>query len=293
MLKYREIEGGVEVLNSNEFDINHILECGQIFRYEKTDFGYKIYSADQKVEVYCQKDTTKIFCEDKEFIKFYFDFETDYARIKQELSGDDLLSKAIEFGKGIRILNSNSFEMIISFIISANNNIPRIKKIIDSICCSYGSFKGDFYAFPTLEQLKNVTEEDFKKIGCGYRSNYLVETVKMLQNLDLKEIQSLPTAEARQKLVALKGVGRKVADCILLFGFHKKDVFPADTWIVKVYNEINNSNVGKSGATKISDWFVEKYKNLSGYAQQYMYYERLFRNKEKEKWLFKAKKLHF
>lgn len=280
MVDFKEINGGLEVKNNEDFNIRHILECGQLFRFEKTSFGYLIYAKNQKVEVYCQKATTKIFCKDVNFIKKYFDFDCDYARIKGELSSKFALDDAIKFGHGIRILNSDPLEMIISFIISANNNIPRIKKIINSICKMCGSYCETYYAFPTLTQLETLSENDFRAIGCGYRAPYLVETIKQLKCIDINEIKNMPTSLARNELLKLKGVGRKVADCILLFGFHKTDVFPADVWIVKVYNELNGTNLQKASAKKISEWFVNKFGELSGFAQQYLYYERMFRNKE-------------
>ena len=282
MIKYIKIDGGISILESNEFNIKHILECGQLFRYEQTDFGYKIYAKDHKIEVCCQKGITNIFCKDLNFIENYFDLSNDYARIMHELSDESCLKSAINFGNGIRILNSDPLEMIISFIISANNNIPRIKKIISNLCTLYGTKKNDFYAFPTLDQLLLITEEEFKKMGCGYRANYLVNAIKTLNNFDISYLKELSTNDLRVELMKLKGVGRKVADCILLFGFHRTDVFPTDTWIIKVYNEISGSNESKSNAKNISEWFVQKYKDLSGYAQQYLYYERLFRDKEKK-----------
>lgn len=282
MVNYTKKQDRIVINNANEFNIKHILECGQIFRYEQVDFGYIIYAKNHKIEVYCQKGVTNIFCKDLKFAENYFDLSNDYARIMHELSDESYLSCAISYGSGIRILNADSIEMIISFIISANNNIPRIKKIIKNLCELCGTKINDFYAFPTLSQLGRLTEDDFKKIGCGYRANYLVESVKMLKNFNFNEMRKLPTNELRNQLLNLKGVGRKVADCILLFGFHKTDVFPTDTWILKVYSEISGRNEVKSNANDISNWFVDKYKNLSGYAQQYLYYERLFRDKEKK-----------
>ena len=281
MVNYKKIEGGIRILDSNEFNIKHILECGQIFRYEKTDFGYKIYAKNQKIEVCCQKSTTNIFCKDLNFVENYFDLSNDYAKIMHELSDESYLKRAISFGNGIRILNSDPLEMIISFIISANNNIPRIKKILKNLCFLYGTKYDDFYAFPTLTQLSRITEEEFKLIGCGYRASYLKDAIQGLLNFDFEFLKTLSTVDLRNELMKLKGVGRKVADCILLFGFHRTDVFPTDTWIVKVFNEISGLDGSKANAKNISEWFVSKFKSLSGYAQQYLYYERLFRDKEK------------
>ena len=161
--------------------------------------------------------------------------------------------------------------MIIEFIISQNNNIPRIKTIIEKICESYGKNMGDYFAFPTLKQLKNIPLEFFSSIKCGYRDKYLFDTIAVLDEEFVESIKNLDTESARQKLMTLKGIGRKVADCILLFGYHKTDVFPTDTWIVKVYNKINSTN--STDAKKISKEFVSQFGDLSGYAQQYLFYQ--------------------
>src|SRR5574344_3046788 len=138
--------------NFEDFNIKHILECGQVFRYKVRDFGYTIYSMGQKADVYCQKGNVKIFCKDTKYFVNYFDLDTNYDKIKLDLIKIGNLKDEISYGKGIRILKQNPLEMIISFIISANNNIPRIKLIIERICEKFGDNKGEYYSFPTLEQ---------------------------------------------------------------------------------------------------------------------------------------------
>ena len=259
-----------EVLDVDSFDVKETLECGQVFRFKVRDFGYTIYSSDHKADIYCQ-NTTKIFTKDKKYFIKYFDFLTDYDKIKSSLSVYPMLKSAINYGSGIRILHNDPLEMIISFIISQNNNIPRIKGIIEKICENYGSKIDDYYAFPTLEQLKSIPLEFFTSIKCGYRDKYLYESIAMLnESVFLDDIARMNTDDARLELMKLKGVGRKVADCILLFGYHKTDVFPTDTWIVQAYNQIYGDN--KKDAVAISKKFVEIFGELSGYAQQYMYY---------------------
>lgn len=259
-----------EVLDADSFDVKETLECGQVFRFKVRDFGYTIYSSDHKADIYCQNNT-KIFTKDKKYFIKYFDFLTDYDKIKSSLSVYPMLKSAINYGSGIRILHNDPLEMIISFIISQNNNIPRIKGIIEKICENYGSKIDDYYAFPTLEQLKSIPLEFFTSIKCGYRDKYLYESIAMLNELVfLDDIARMNTDDARLELMKLKGVGRKVADCILLFGYHKTDVFPTDTWIVQAYNQIYGDN--KKDAVAISKKFVEIFGELSGYAQQYMYY---------------------
>lgn len=266
---YKEIENGIEIINSNDFNIKDILECGQVFRYKTTDFGYLVYAGVHKVEIFCQK-TTKIICKDKKFIIKYFDLNNDYDKIKLVLKQKHILFNAIQFGKGIRILKQNPLETLISFIISANNNIPRIKNIIEKLCEGYGEKFNDYYAFPTLAQLKKIDLDFLKKIGCGYRSEYLIETIKKLSETDLNECYNLCTSDARKKLMTFKGVGRKVADCILLFAFGKTDVFPADTWILQAYEQLTGEKC--LNAVKVSEFFCDMFGDYSGYAQQYMYY---------------------
>ena len=259
-----------EVIGMSADDIKETLECGQVFRYKVRDFGYTIYSLKHKADIYCQ-NTIKIFTKDKKYFINYFDFFTDYAKIKSSLSVYPMLKQAINYGSGIRILRNDPLEMIISFIISQNNNIPRIKTIIEKICESYGENMGDYYGFPTLDALKSIPLEFFTSIKCGYRDKYLFDSIAMLnESVFIDKLNDMTTDDARQELMKLKGVGRKVADCILLFGYYRTDVFPTDTWVVQAYNKIYNDN--KKDAIAISKHFVNLFGELSGYAQQYLYY---------------------
>ncbi len=270
-MDYLEFDDYIELVNCDSFDIKQTLECGQVFRYKVRDFGYTVYSSDQKADIYCQNGHTKIFTKDKKYFIKYFDFCTNYDRIKSSLSVYPYLKPAIEHGKGIRILRGDLLEIIIEFIISQNNNIPRIKTIIERICESYGENMGDYFAFPTLDSLKSIPLEFFKKIGCGYRDKYLFDTISCLSYEYLDNLKLMSTIDARNSLLKLKGVGKKVADCILLFGLHKTDVFPTDTWIVKAYAKYYNSN--ESDAKKISCKLESEFGELSGYAQQYLFYQ--------------------
>ena len=268
-MKYEILDDGLFIPSSPDFDIKHTLECGQVFRFIPRDFGYTIYTLGQKADIYCQKDGTKIICKNKNYFINYFDLDTNYAIIKLQLDKQNL-SDAIKYGAGIHILRQNPIETIISFIISANNNIPRIKKTIEKLCEGYGTKEEDYYAFPTLEQLSKVTLSFLKSIGCGYRAEYLIDTIEKLQTFQIDSIYRMNTLDARKELIKLKGVGRKVADCILLFGFNKTDVFPTDTWIVKAYaDEFGETNMSP---VKISEFYANRFGSLSGYAQQYMFY---------------------
>ena len=278
-MEYKIFEDRIEIKKSDDFNIGEILECGQIFRFKKQDFGYILYYGSEKATIYCQKDTI-IYCKNPKSMQKYLDLETDYAKIKEKLGEFELMKDAISYGKGIRILKQNPLEMLISFIISANNNIPRIKGTIEKICEGYGEKHEDYYAFPDLKALKKIPLEFFKSCGCGYRAEYLVETIKSLDENILNSLFEKSLEEARAELIKFKGVGRKVADCILLFGYGKTGVFPTDTWIEKVYLEKFKEELP---AKKVSDKFAEMFGDLSGYAQQYLYFERMNRKNDKEK----------
>ena len=194
------------------------------------------------------------------------------------------MKTSIEYGKGIRILNQDLWETIISFIISANNNIPRIKGIIEKLSKKYGKeleFEGKkYYTFPTPKELENVTVEDYRSLGLGFRDIRLYETTKMIieKKVDLQELRKNPnTFEVREKLLTLSGVGPKVADCILLFSDLKRfEVFPVDVWVRRVMNDlyIKNPDETKVSKKQIEKIANEKFGNLAGLAQQYLFYWR-------------------
>lgn len=269
------IEGNkIVITNKEDFNIKHILECGQIFRYEKLENGdYIVFTGDKFATITETAQFYVIETTDPAFFVNFFDLDTDYSQIKIKLQNynNSFLNNAINFGSGIRIIKNSPFEMIVSFIISANNNIPRIKKSIKLICEAYGkNIYKNHYSFPTLEALEKAEEKFFRSVGLGYRASYLVETIKMLKDMDLNALKQLDTPKLREQLVKLKGVGRKVADCIMLLGFNKMDVFPIDTWTNKVYLE--NFYQGEKTRPQIANYFTSLFGIFSGYAQQYFYY---------------------
>lgn len=271
-MRYTIEKNKITIYDTSDFNIEHILECGQVFRYKKLDNCYEVYSLNHKATIFSQKVVT-ICCDDEKYFEKYFDLNRDYAKIKLALKKDGLLKHAIDFGYGIRILNQDRLEAIISFIISANNNIPRIKQIIENICRSYGEDMGDYYAFPTLDRLASIPLEFFTNIKCGYRDRYLYNTIQMLSSIDLDYLNTLPTDKLKNELMKFYGVGSKVADCIMLYGFHRPDVFPTDTWIKKVYVDFCGGD-GHAGEKQVRSYFVNRYKELSGYAQQYLFYNK-------------------
>ena len=218
----------------------------------------------------------------KEIVTNYFDLNRNYSEIKDKLSKvDENVNLSIKYGEGIRILNQDLWETIISFIISANNNIPRIKGIIERLSEKYGeeiNWNGKkYYTFPIPESLKNVSVQDFRDLGTGFRDIRLYETTKMVldKKVDLQELHNIDTTNARDELLSLSGVGPKVADCILLFSDLKRfDVFPIDVWVRRVMNElyIKNPDETKVNKRDIARIAKEKFGDLEGLAQQYLFY---------------------
>ena len=261
----------ITINNTQDFNIAHILECGQIFRYTKLSDRYVVYSNQYKAEILETNTGYEIITNNVDYFVNFFDLSTDYAQIKQQLKKEEKISQAIDYCYGIRILNQDPLESIIGFIISANNNIPRIKKSLNELCERYGSNMGDYYAFPTIEQLSKITKEQFEELGTGYRASQLVKAVEQLKTFDFDKLRTLDTDKAIEELLKISGVGPKVADCILLFGYHNMQVFPVDTWIEKMYNAYFSDTV-VTDRKLIRKLLTTKFGELSGYAQQYLFY---------------------
>lgn len=276
---------------SEYFNVRDTLDCGQIFRYfpasEKAG-AYFVNSADKRCLVYNEGDFAVIECEsaDADYFKNYFDLSRDYGVIVSaaNLQGG-ILKTAANLGKGIRILNQSREETLFSFIVSQNNNIPRIKGIIERLCAGAGKkrfFYGEeYYAFPSAAELSAKPLEFFKEIGLGYRAEYIKRLADDFTAVfDENVFAALNTKDLKKRLVSIYGVGGKVADCVSLFGFHRSDSFPVDTWIEKVYKEHFGGTL--TDRAKIADYFVETFGETSGYFQQYLfYYKRSLEKEEK------------
>lgn len=274
--------------NAKSFEPKHIFECGQCFRWEEQEDGSYIGIFRNNVLNVKKEDGNVVFsgiCDGdmKEICTEYFDLDRDYESMKAELSKvDTYLKDSIAYGSGIRILNQDLWETIISFIISANNNIPRIKGIIDRISKEYGNkieWNGKaYYTFPTVEQLSKASMQDLRVLGTGFRDKYIYETTKKILNKDihLEELHDeQDTKKVRNVLLSLSGVGPKVADCILLFSTLKRfDVFPIDVWVRRVMNDlyIKKEDEAKVNKKEIEELAKKKYGNLEGIAQQYLFY---------------------
>ena len=272
------------------FELKDIFDCGQCFRWNEQEDGSYTGVFGENVLNVSKKNNEIIFkgiCKEniKQTVEKYFDLNRNYENIKDKLSKiDENMKKSIEYGRGIRILNQDLWETIISFIISANNNIPRIKGIIERLSKKYGKeieWKGNkYYTFPTAEELRDVTVKEYRELGLGFRDIRLYETTHMIldKKINIEEMQKNPnTMEVREQLLSLSGVGPKVADCILLFSTLKRfEVFPIDVWVRRVMNDlyIHNPDETKVNKKEIEKIAKEKFGNLAGLAQQYLFYWR-------------------
>ncbi|RXI39393.1 8-oxoguanine DNA glycosylase [Clostridium tetani] len=282
---------GIILKGIKNFELNHIFDCGQCFRWNRQENGNYIGVAYGKViEVEKKQDEIILYnTNEKEFEeiwKNYFDLNREYSKIKTILSEDKLLKEAIDYGYGIRILQQEPFEIIISFIISANNRIPMIKKAIEKISRKWGKkleYKGKkYYSFPSMEKLYNASIEEVEECGTGFRSKYIVDTVsKIYENIttdsseynkqfDINYIEKLQDEECHSMLQNFKGIGPKVADCIMLFSMGKDSAFPVDVWVKRAMQHFYLAP--DVSLKKIRDFAREKFGEFSGLAQQYLFY---------------------
>lgn len=263
----------IKLSNDCAFNSTDVFECGQCFRWNCDENGVYTGITGGKV---CRVKDREIVCkdEDNEYFKEYFALNTDYKKICDSLLEiDKKLVPCIEFGGGIRILKQDIWETIVSFIISANNNIPRIKKIIEGMCRLFGEKIEDggetFYAFPTPERLAKASLEELAPLKAGYRDKYILDAATKVATGEvcLDELIHMPDEEAKKTLMKIKGIGGKVADCIMLFSLGRFSVFPVDVWIKRIITDVYGVE-----DKNIKTFVDEKYGELSGYAQQYLYY---------------------
>lgn len=267
-----------------DFSLEETLECGQCFHFNKIDQNDYVLTAYGNMLHIRQDDKKIVFYNTDEqqynnIWKNYFDLERDYASIKEQLlSRDDKLSEAINAMSGVRILNQEFFETLISFIISQNKQIPHIKKIVADISEKYGTYKGEvagikMYAFPDVNSLKNATEQDLKDLKTGFRAPYICDAVSKVYSgqICLDELLKLDSQQGIEKMCEIKGVGNKVASCVSLFALGKRDSFPIDVWIKRImeYLYFDGEETSKD---KIAQLAKQQYGELGGYAQQYLFY---------------------
>jgi N-glycosylase/DNA lyase len=273
-------DGSLAIKNVKDFNLAHVFECGQCFRWIKQQNGsYNGIVKERAVNVSFNDETLYITnATEQDFIDIwyeYFDLGTDYSKIKAILQKDDTMKEAIKTGYGIRLLRQDFWELLISFIISSNNMIPRIMKTVDSLSALKGSCidaGNKLYSFPKVSELANSTLEEINQCKAGFRCKYIHKTSLLMDKsvITREMLLSMDTDMARKELMKFPGVGPKVADCILLFSGLKYDVFPIDVWVKRVMEELYLNN--DSSLKEIQKFAKEHFGELTGYAQQYLFY---------------------
>ena len=268
-MEVKETCSGIEIYKADEFSLKEIFECGQCFRWKEVSKGKFSGIAYGKSLTICE-DQNLILLKNTSMDDFqnvwkrYFDLNTDYSQIKKKLfSIHPVLAEATKYSKGIRILRQEPWEALCSFIISQNNNIPRIIGIISRLCSNFGPRIGDSeFAFPSAETVSKLDAEDLSVLRAGFRTDYIMDAAKKvaLGEVDLEKINEMPIGEARDNLMKIRGVGPKVAECTLLYGFHRLEAFPLDVWMKRamkvLFRGMTSSDFG----------------DYAGVAQQYIFY---------------------
>ena len=296
----------IQAIEVKDFDLRQTLECGQCFNFEKLDENeYLVIAKGKLLHVMQEDDGLYFFDVDVKDLRHiwvpYFDLDRDYTAIKNDIvDADPKLKPIVQKYYGIHILNQDFEETLISFIISQNKNIPQIKRSVRDLCQRFGEPIGEYdgveyRSFPDLEALKKITEEEFREIKTGFRAPYLIDAVRRLavdgpDRLIGDELKNLSSGEARERLMQIKGVGEKVANCVLLFGLGFREAFPVDVWIARVMEELyhdemaafvsenNKDSKGKKSGTDvkisrpdIEEFGMKKFGKWGGYAQQYLF----------------------
>lgn len=279
------INNAIEFNNIGSFSLKNTLDCGQCFRWEEqVDGSYlgivknSVVKASQTGNVLKLEELSQNSI-NKEDWQEYFGFDTDYVAIESKLKSDDLLVRAYKLSPGIRILKQDPWEALISFIISQNNNIPRIKKIIKSLCQVAGQeIISGVFKFPTPQQILNLSNEELESIRSGFRAKYIKNAAELVMNgtVNLKELVAKPNDKALEELMKIKGVGVKVGSCVLIYGFNKLNVVPVDVWV-------------KRGIDKyFKNGWPKEVKGLEGVAAQYLYnFLRIFEHQQQNREVWK------
>jgi len=275
----------LEINNVKHFELEQTFMCGQCFRWRENENGTYIgVAGGHYAEISKKEDSLYILSdfEDKKFWESYLGLDEDYDAVKASLSGDSVLSSCIQYGHGIRIMKQELWETIVSFIISANNNITRISGIISRLCENFGEEKkfGDitYYTMPNAEVLSKVSLEDLSVIRAGFRDKYILDASNKVSSgeISLEALATMDDKCAKAELMKIKGVGNKVADCILLFAMSRYKTFPKDVWIKRILSEVYGIE-----EKKIDEFAFEKFGDYAGIAQQYLFY--YYREKDIQK----------
>ena len=273
----------VTVDGVNDFTLSQILECGQCFHFDKLDEEvYEVVAFGRAVKMEQTDKVLRIYgsyMEDYEGIwKLYLDMDNDYGLIKQSvIKADGALKTAVDEKSGIHILNQDFFETLISFIVSQNKSIPQIKQCVKNISHRFGDevigYNGEaFYVFPDVQRLHDATEEELRECKVGFRAPYIKNATEAVYSgaVTKEKLDELDIAQARELLMTIKGVGEKVANCVLLFGLGRREAFPVDVWMKRIMEQMYFD--GKDTKKQdIEAFAVNKFGDLGGYAQQYLF----------------------
>ncbi len=268
MLKIYSVDNNLHIEGIKNLQLDMTLDCGQAFRWSTEDgVLWRGFAFQKYLELYMENETTLVLLntsiEEYEAIwKKYFDLERNYAEIIEKISANEILKTASRYGSGIRILNQEPWETLCSFIISQNNNIPRIKGIIDRLCENFGEKQGDFFTFPTAERIAKLSLEDLSVLRSGFRAKYILDAAQKIASgeIDLELLKAMPIDDARNELMKIKGVGPKVADCTLLFSLEHIEAFPKDVWIKRAMEKLFDGNLPECA------------QDFAGIVQEYIFY---------------------
>lgn len=276
-MEYTETENGIFIKNNDYFKPELIFDCGQSFRFFETDGNIRTGVAfGSVVEIEKQSEGYRVTSYpslSSDTLVSFFDLKRDYKETETALSGDSVMKSAMEFGRGIRILKQDFFEMLLTFIYSQRSSIPRIAKCVEKTAELFGKkieYKGKVrYAFPKPEEMINADIFSLEPVKSGYRAEYIIDAVRKVNSgeINYDELKNLTYPEVKSRLLTIKGVGDKVADCVCLFAFGFFDAFPTDTWIKKAMDSLYSV---KEADIKSASW--DMFGSLSGIAQQYLFY---------------------
>ncbi len=281
-MRIREENSNLIIEDVTDFELADVFDCGQCFRWERVgDNSYEGVALSKALLIEKCADTLILHNTSREDFDGiwcdYLDLSRDYAKIKETLATDSVLKEAIGYGEGIRILRQDTFEALISFIISAGNNIPRIKGIISRLCENFGDeieYMGKrFYTFPTPEKISLLTLDELSVIRAGFRDKFILSAAKAVTDgtFSIEEVKKMSASDAKSALMKLSGVGDKVSDCILLFGLAKYDSFPIDVWIKRIM-EYCYFDKTEQKREVISEFASKQFGEYGGFAQQYLFF---------------------
>lgn len=269
------------IIKTEDFNLDYTLDCGQVFRWQRSDEGWigvvggHIVIARQKAEVLIvDSDLTR------DRIIHYFRLDDDMQDIYSQINKDPIMDELIQRFRGLRLIRQEPWECLISYMASSCKSIPNIKDSISNLCRSYGEDLGGYYSFPTAQTLAQTTESQLRKTKLGFRAVNILEVARRVEagDLDMETLFSLDYKQAREMLMGIRGIGVKIADCVLLFAYDKMGAFPADTHILSIMDEHYNQYLKgpKNRMNSIIGEFARDYfGHYAGYAQQYLYYSRI------------------